>query len=70
MERQIGEVFEIKLQLKVVEGNCKGCFFYDAYPDVCPYIDYLGKCDNRVRADKKRVHFEKVSYDVVNINDE
>ena len=68
MERKIGEVFEIKLRLKVVEGNCIGCFFYDMYPDVCPYIDDLGKCDKRVRDDKKRVHFEKVSYDVVNID--
>ena len=70
MERQIGEIFEIKLRLKVVEGTCNGCAFFDTYSDVCPYVKELGECDKRVRADKKCIHFEKVSYDVVNINKE
>ena len=60
MERKIGEEFELKIRLKVVEGDCDGCAFGDMYPDVCPYIDDLGKCDARVRADKKRIHFEKI----------
>ena len=60
MERQIGEEFELKIRLKVVEGNCDGCAFGDMYPDVCPYIDELGECDGRVRIDGKYVYFKKV----------
>ena len=63
MERQIGEVFEIKTRLKVVEGDCNGCIFSDMYPDVCPYVKELGECDARVRSDGKNVHFEPVSSD-------
>ena len=44
-----------------------GVHFFDSYNDVCPYVKELGECDKRVRADKKCVHFENVSYDVVNI---
>ena len=64
-DRKIGEEFEIRLRLKVVEGKCSGCMFDEMYPDVCPYIDALGDCDERVRADKKHVCFEKVSYEVI-----
>ena len=59
MERKIGEQFEIKIRLKVVEGDCNGCIFSDMYPDVCPYVNELGECDGRVRSDGKNVHFEK-----------
>ena len=63
MERKIGEKFDVKISLKVVEGDCDGCIFGDMYPDVCPYIDELGDCDGRTRSDGKNVHFERVSSD-------
>ena len=59
MERKIGEQFEVKIRLKVVEGDCNGCIFSDMYSDVCPYVNELGECDGRVRGDGKNVHFEK-----------
>ena len=63
MERQIGEKFEIKVRLKVVEGDCNGCVFLDKYTDVCHYVKELGECYKRVRSDGKNVHFETDSSD-------
>ena len=66
MERPIGQVFELKLRLEVSEGNsCAECVFCDV--DCCN-IRGLGICSPDLRTDGKKVVFEKVYYDVVNID--
>lgn len=65
MERKIGEEFEIKLRLKVVESGraCMKCIFIGS--QLCTQIDQLGNCVYLTRNDLKDVHFELVSSDEV-----
>ena len=65
MERKIGEEFEIKLRLKVVESGraCMKCIFLGSR--LCTQIDQLGDCACFIRNDEKDVHFELVSSDEV-----
>ena len=63
MERKIGEQFELKLRIKVVESErpCVRCLFYGS--DFCALSDQLGDCGCRSRSDGKNVHFETDSFD-------
>ena len=65
MERKIGEQFELKLSIKVVESEipCLMCLFYGS--TFCALLDKLGDCGCRPRIDGKNVHFELVSPDEV-----
>ena len=63
MERKIGEQFELKLNIKVVESErpCVRCLFYGS--TFCALLGQLGDCGCRSRSDGKNVHFEADSFD-------
>ena len=63
MERQIGEQFELKLRIKVVESKipCVRCLFYGS--TFCAFAEQLGDCGCRTRSDGKNVHFEADCFD-------
>ena len=63
MERPIGEQFELKLNIKVVESErpCVRCLFYGS--NFCALSEQLGDCGCRSRSDGKNVHFETDSFD-------
>ena len=65
MERKIGEEFEVKLRIKVVESvrPCIECMFLSSC--ACEELNVLGNCDADARTDGKNIHFEIVSPDEV-----
>ena len=61
LERKVGEEFDVKLRLKVVQNennvfSCSKCAFFN-YP-FCDRIQGTGTCTNCSRLDGKNVHFE------------
>lgn len=56
MENKVGEIFEVKYQLKVVEQDgCSGCFFENVSGCMGQDIE----CRRRTRPDNKSVIFIK-----------
>ena len=62
MKRKIGEEFEIKLRIKVVESDrpCTDCVFRDSA--VCKELNGLGNCDADARTDGKHIHFKIIPH--------
>ena len=68
-ERKIGEEFEVKLRIKVVENDdaiypCQNCSFQGELCSTCKLDDIFGHCSHTNRTDRKNICFQLV--EVVN----